>query len=185
MRRYDLLRQRQLRLVKRRLVTVTLVGVRVPLVVLHHLENVVRRAVYIPRRAQQSIRVVLRRRTGDGGRDTHKVHASVGDDLLGRVHRRAHRFREEVNDGGRLRLVPQYQHARRHQGVREQGAWWAINSGLSRLDPPDDKSLKSPGHCRQAHGRRYRPLASAVHRDAGSPVHVRRIIAQRHRTDRD
>lgn len=107
-RRYDLLRQRQLRLVERRLVTVPLVRVRVLLVVLHHLQR---------HRTHATGSVGGREPYHDRGRVssyTHKVYPPVGDDLFGRVHGRSHRLREEVYYGGRLRLVPEDQHARRH-----------------------------------------------------------------------
>lgn len=104
MRRYDLLRQRQLCLVERRLVTVPLVRVRVLLIVLHHLEQ---------HRIHDRISG-CEPAHNRGLSYTYKVYPPVGDDLFGRVHGRSHRLREEVYDGGRLRLVPEYQHARRH-----------------------------------------------------------------------
>lgn len=104
---YDLLRERQLRLVERRglVATVTLVRVRVLLVVRHHLRG-----------QHTTSRVSIVRSAGhDRGSVIYEVYPSVGDDLLrAGVHRRPHGLREEVYDGGRLRLVPEYQHARRH-----------------------------------------------------------------------
>jgi len=102
-RRYDLLRQRQLRLVERRLVTVPLVRVRVLLVVLHHLQH---------NRIHTTGSVVASPSVTAVVSYTYKVYPPVGDDLFGRVHGRSHRLREEVYYGGRLRLVPEYQHAR-------------------------------------------------------------------------
>lgn len=54
----------------------------------------------------------------------YEVYPSVGDDPFGRVRRRrSHGLREEVYGRGRLRLVPEYQHARRDQCVGEQCAF--------------------------------------------------------------
>lgn len=104
---YDLLRERQLRLVEWRslVVTVTLVRVRVLLVVRHYLHG-----EHTTRRMS-----TVRSAGYDRGSVIYEVYPSVGDDLLrSGVHRRPHGLREEVYDGGRLRLVPEYQHARRN-----------------------------------------------------------------------
>lgn len=47
-------------------------------------------------------------RPSDRGSVIYEVYPSVGDDLLGRVHRRSHGLREEVYGRGRLRLIPEY-----------------------------------------------------------------------------